>query len=256
MKPKVERIARDLSEILKSWSAVECVAVCEQSETDTLDPYFALALDVYYRGAIPDIETRSRAFGEAGAFESGRAQNKDRFFLEGLPIRVEYKNIDIIERCLSQDPSSLWLLPGSGTYLFYRLVSANILWERSDWMQKAREELKNLPDAFWTTLRAAFQAKMEHNLSDLGAAAFQDDGFFYLVSLGAFLRYASATLFMINHQFEPSHRDIEVHLYALPIQPSGLRGNWENLVRFASTADRNKRFKIAELLAKSIIDLE
>lgn len=256
MKLKVDRIARDLAEVLKSWNTVECVAVCEQSEADTLDPYFALALDVYYRDSIPDIEARRTAFGEAGAFESSTAQNKDRFFLEGLPVRVEYKNIDIIERCISQDPSSLWLLPGSGTYFFYRLVTASVLWQRSDWMKKAREELKNLPDSFWLSLRKAFESKMEHNLSDLGAAAYQDDGFFYLVSLGAFLRYAAAALFMINRQFEPSHRGIEEHLYALPVLPSGFKGNWESLVRFASTENRSQRFKIAELLAKSIIDLE
>lgn len=256
MRPKVERIARSLTDILSSWKSVECVALCEQSEGDVLDPYFALALDVYHRGGVPPLEERKKAFGDPGAFESSQVQAKDRFFLEGLPVRVEYKSIESIEQFISERGEYLWILQNSGTYIFYRLASAIVLWQRSDWMDGVRRRLGDLSPAFWGGLRGAFQTKMEHHLADLGAAAYQDDGFFYLVSMGGFLRYAAATLLMINKRFEPSHRGIEAHLNALPQLPDDFQGRWETLVRFDASMSREQKYKVAELLARSIVALQ
>lgn len=256
MRPKVERIARSLTDVLKSWESVECVGVCEQSEGDVLDPYFALVLDVYYRGSVPPLDERKKAFGEPGAFESAEVQFKDRFFLEGLPIRIEYKKVESVEQFLSQGTEYLWILQNSGTYIFYRLASALVLWQRSDWVDGAKRRLSELSPAFWKGLREAFQTKMEHNLADLGAAAYQNDGFFYLVSMGGFLRYAAATLLMINRRFEPSHRGIEAHLSSLARLPDDFQGRWETLVRFDASMSREQKYKVAELLAKSIIALQ
>jgi hypothetical protein len=256
MRPKVERIARSLTDILASWESVECVALCEQSEGDVLDPYFALVLDVYHRASVPPLEERKKAFGDPGAFESAQVQAKDRFFLEGLPVRIEYKSIESIEQFVSRGSEYLWILQNSGTYIFYRLATATVLWQRSDWMDGVKRRLGELSPAFWSGLREAFQAKMEHHLADLGAAAYQDDGFFYLVSMGGFLRYAAATLLMINKRFEPSHRGIEAHLNALPQLPDDFQGRWETLVRSDASMSREQKYKVAELLARSIVALQ
>ena len=253
MRQKVERIAESLTRVLSGWDSVECVSLCEQAEVDVLDPYFALVLDVHHRGPVPLPEDRRKAFGDPGAFESAQVQTKDRFFLEGLPVRIEYKSVDQVEDFLERAEDRLWILKNSGTYMFYRLGSAQVLFKRSDWIDRTRRRLAEFPASFWEGLRDSFQSKMEHYLADLGAAAVQDDGFFYLVSLGGFATYAAAVLFMVNRRFEPSHRSIDAHLRALKRVPDDFFGRWETLLRSDMDLSREQKYKVAGLIAKSLV---
>jgi hypothetical protein len=84
----------------------------------------------------------------------------------------------------------------------------------------------------------------------------RDDGCFFIISAAGFVRYAAATLFMANRCFEPSSRSIADNLRKLPRLPDDFFGRWESLVRNDSTLTREKRYKIAELIAKSIIALK
>ncbi|MBL8968901.1 MAG: DUF4037 domain-containing protein [Spirochaetaceae bacterium] len=253
MNQKVERIADSLTRVISGWANVECVSLCEQAEVDVLDPYFALVIDVHHRGGVPPAEERRAAFGDPGAFESASNQSKDRFFLEGLPIRVEYKSVQQLESLMDGSAESLWILKNSGTYLLYRLETAQVLWKRSDWIDGIRRRLAEMPAELWNALRGSFQSKMEHYLADLGAAAVRDDGFFYLVSSGGFAKYAAATLFMINRRFEPSHRLIDSHLRALKRVPDDFFGRWETFLRSDIEMSREQKHRVAELLAKSIV---
>jgi hypothetical protein len=262
MKKKVERITGSLAALLSSWDVVECVSLGEHSESDILDPYFALVLDVYHRGAIPPAEKRLAAFaiasgGDPGAFESSTVQSKDRFFIEGLPVRVEYKGVQRIDELLEWgiDPDVVWMLKNSGTYMFYRLQHSRILFNRSGWIDATRAKLSALPPTFWDSLRDAFQAKMEHYLSDLGAAALRDDGFFYLQSAAGFVRNAAAVLFMANRRFEPSHRLVDAQLRELERIPDDFFGRWDTLLRSNIDMSRGQKYEVAELIARSVIAL-
>jgi hypothetical protein len=261
MRKKVERLTKALAETLSSWESVECVALGEHSESDVLDPYFALALDVYYSGPIPGAEERrvvfAAALGDPGAFESAVANTKDRFFLEGLPVRVEYKATQRTDDFLSRgvDLDLVWVLKNSGTYMFYRLERSRILFSRSGWIEATRKRLNSLPELFWNSLREAFQAKMEHYLSDLGAAALRDDGFFYLESAAGFARNAAAVLFMANKKFEPSHRLVGARLKELEILPDDFFGRWETFLRSDIDISRAQKYEVAELIARSIVAL-
>jgi hypothetical protein len=264
MKRKVERIAQSITAAVTSWKEVECVALGEHSEADVLDPHFALVVDVYLHGSPPTVEERQAAFasalGQPGAFESSAVQSKDRFFIEGLPLRVEYKNVatidDVIERSKGPDSTLVWIVKNSGTYMFYRLVSSRVLFQRSDWIKRARKDISNLPDAFWDGLRGAFTAKMEHYLADLGAASFGDDGYYYGVSLAGFTRYAAAALFMANRSLEPSHRFVSARLRELKILPDNFLGRWETLLRPESGISGAQKYEVAELIARSVLALE
>jgi hypothetical protein len=259
MRLKVERLAKSLTLVISSWNSVECVVLAEHSEDDTLDPYFALVLDVYHRGSVPGADQRQAAFaaslGDLGAFESSAAQPKDRFFFEGLPVRVEYKDAAGVDEILDRGLGFLWVLKNSGTYMFYRLERSRILFQRSTWIDEIRAKLDRLSPEIWEGLREAFEAKMEHSLSDLGAAAQLDDGFFYSVSFAGFLSYAAALLFIKNRRFEPSHRAIEGQLKELKTLPEDFEGRWETLLRSDSDMSRSQQYKIAELIAKSILAL-
>jgi hypothetical protein len=264
MKRKVERIAKSISSVVSSWQEVECVALGEHSEADELDPHFALVVDVYLRGAPPAVVERQLAFakvvGQPGAFESSVDQSKDRFFLEGLPLRVEYKNISMIDDAIARskgpDSTLVWVFKNSGTYMFYRLQSSRVLFEKGDWIRRARKDIANLPPSFWSGLREAFTAKMEHYLADLGAASFGDDGYFFGVSMAGFTRYAAAALFMANRRLEPSHRYLSTRLLELKHLPDNFAGRWETLLRSDSGITGAQRYEVAELIARSVIALK
>jgi hypothetical protein len=263
MKRKVEQLALSIAEAVSSWEAVECVTLGQHSETDVLDPYFALALDVYLRAAPPAAEERQAAFarslGQPGAFESSAAQSKDRFFIDGLPIRVEYKNLilidGILERSRDIDFQLVWALKNSGTHMFYRIQNSRILYQKGDWIMGARQRIAELPAAFWDGLRDAFQAKMEHYLSDLGAASFCSDTYFYSLSLAGFIRYTAAVLFMANRRLEPSHREIDAQLRVLGSLPEDFLGRWDTLLRADSGVGWSQKYKVAELIARSVFSL-
>jgi hypothetical protein len=259
MRFKVERLAEALTSVVSSWAAVEAVTLAEHSEADILNPYFALVLDVYHRGAIPTVGERRAAYaaalGDPGAFETSPVLPKDRFFIDGMPLRVEYKAIEPIDQTIADGAEAVWVLKSSGTYMFYRLRLSRVLFRRTAWIEEARRALDSLPTEFWEALRGAFAAKMEHYLSDLGAAALRDDGFFYLESAAGFARYAAAILFVANRLFEPPHREIDSRLRQLKRIPDDFIGRWDTLMRVDSGVSRSQNYEVAELIAKSVLAL-
>jgi hypothetical protein len=263
MHRKVERLAAAITSAVSDWDGIECVSSGEYSEVDILDPYFALVMDVYSRGEIPSSEARKAAFaakaGDPGAFESSAAQFKDRFFLEGLPVRVEYKDARVVDELIagarSLDAKTMWGLKNSGTYVFHRLGAARVQYKRSDWIDSIRKGIRDLPSQFWRAMRDAYQLKMEHLLADLGAAAQSDDEYFYDISSAALIRYAAASLLMINKKFEPSHRSVTALLSSLKKLPADFAGRWDSLVRYDPGISKAQRFEVAQLVARSIIAL-
>ncbi len=261
MKRKVERLAQSITEAISAWATVECVTLGEHSESDVLDPYFALVVDAYMRDAPPTPEERQADFakvvGQPGAFESSASRSKDRFFIDGLPVRVEYKNVamidDVIARCKGPDSQIVWIFKNSGTYMFYRLINSRVLYRKSEWLNEVRRDLSGFPASFWEGLRDAFLSKMEHYLADLGAASFSDDGYFYDVSLAGFIRYAAAALFTANKRFEPSHRYVSAQLRTLRSLPDDFYGRWETLLRPDLDISRNQKYEVAELIARSVL---
>lgn len=265
MKRKVERLASSITEAVSTWDSVECVTLGEHAESDILDPYFALVIDVYLRGSPPTAEERQAAFaeslGQPGAFESAVSRSKDRFFIDEIPVRVEYKNVDMLDDAIARskgpDAEFVWVLKNSGTYMFYRLQYSKVLYKKSDWIDGARREIAELSPGFWEGLREACQSKMEHYLSDLGAASCSDDGYFYSVSLAGFVRYTAASLFMANKRLEPSHRDISEKLRSLPSLPPDFLERWDGLIKpgLQPGIDQNamRTYKLAELIALSVI---
>jgi hypothetical protein len=89
----------------------------------------------------------------------------------------------------------------------------------------------------------------------MGAAAFSDDKFFLLVSEAGFMRYAAASVFMVNRQFEPSHRDIEERLRELPKMPEGFWPAWDAILQKERELPAKNRFEIARRLASSVFSI-
>ena len=257
MKYKTKLLADRFTGILSSWPGVECITLNEAALPDTLDPYFALILDVFCSSSIPGTDERSHLYGDdVAAFESSGQNQKDRFLIGDIPVRLEYKFTGKIEELVTiadSKPDSLWLIKDAGTYGFYRLENGDILFSRNNWISTIRTRLENLPEQFWAEMRAAVQSKMEHFLLDLGAASFQKDNFHYLISSSGFIKYACLTLFCINRCFEPSHRAYYKQALELPVQPDSFKADIDTFL--GNELDMDRRFTLARLIARSIVTL-
>ena len=266
MKLKTRVLVDRFSKIISEWPGVECISLNESAMSDTLDPYFALILDIYYNGTIPKSEERCRMYGEdVAAFESsaGRShgktgESKDRFLINDLPVHLEYKPCKLIEQSINiadTKLSSIWLIKDSGTYGFYRLSKGEVIFSRSSWITDIRKRMENFSDEFWRLMRNACQSKMEHFLSDLGAAAIHEDDFNYLISQAGFIKSACLTLFCINHRFEPSHRAYFSQVLELPVLPESFRATLKTFLGRDPNVTMERNFQLAKLIARGIVVL-
>jgi hypothetical protein len=259
MKYKTKLLVDRFSSIVSKWPGVECVSLSDAALSDTLDPYFAMILDVYYKDSIPGPGERQRLFGDdLEAFETSGGGSKDRFLIGEIPIHLEYKLIRRMEELTSIADTrleSLWLIKDKGTYGFYRLTHGEIIFSRNDWIKDIRRRLAVLGNEFWQSMRNSYESKMEHFLCDLGAALMQEDDFFYLISSVGFIKHACLTLFCINRCFEPSHRAYYKQVLELKELPDSFHACFESFLRIDPEITRERKFSLAQLMAKGIIGL-
>ena len=259
MKFKTKLLVDRFASIISQWSGVECVSLNEAALPDTLDPYFALIMDIYYRDSVPGIKERQKLYGgDLEAFETSGLGSKDRFLIGNIPVRLEYKSVNMIEELVTIADTkfdSIWFIKDSGTYSFYRLSQGEIIFSRSDWIMDIRRRLKNLGNEFWQIMRHAHQSKMEHFLSDLGAACMQGDDFFYLISAAGFIKNACLALFCINRRFEPSHRAYYSQVLKLKELPDSFPAYIETFLRFDPELTMERKYSLAQYIARGIVSL-
>jgi hypothetical protein len=259
MKYKTKLLVERFTGILSEWEGVECITLNEAAQSDTLDPYFALILDIFYSSPIPDADKRSSLYGDdVAAFENYGQSEKDRFLIGDIPVRLEYKKtskIDELVNIACAKHESLWFIKDSGTYGFYRLANCDVIFSRSNWIHDVRKRLENVPDRFWIEMRSVVQLKMEHFLSDLGAACFQGDKFHYLIASAGFIKTACLALFCVNKRFEPSHRAYFKQVCELPVLPPKFSAEFQTFLENNADTELDSRFYLAKLIAQKIIML-
>jgi hypothetical protein len=255
MNVRVQDVIDRISERIQRWTTVEALLLAEGSAERVFDPYLTISLDVYYERTIPLADDRREYFTDSVAFESSAMQNKDRFLLDDIPVRLEYKDRSHTEELVRHYEDYLWAFREVGTYPFYRLQSGRVLYTQSEWVELMRAELTRLPEEFWRLLRGCFEAAMEHLLADLAAAAYREDLYFYTVSAAAFIRRVCNVLFLVNRSFEPSARQIARAVMELPVLPESFRGRFDSFLRESPELDPGRKHEVAELLAKSVLAL-
>jgi hypothetical protein len=256
LKRKTLDLAEQLAEAISSWDGIEAITLNEAALRNTLDPNFTLTLDVYHALPLPDPETRRTRYGKADVYEA--ALNKDRFFADDVPVHVEFKwtaKIDELAYIASGKKEAIRSIADAGTYGFYRVVESRVLFSRGEWLSGIRKKLSTLGLDFWGELRGVYEAKMEHSLSDLGAALLSDDNFYFLVSSAGFVKSAALTLFCINRRFEPSHRFYYNQVCGLPVLPDSFDAQIETFLRSSAEVTMERKYGVAGVIARGIIAL-
>lgn len=255
MKQKVQKVVDDITGRLAGWNEVDAISMADSAEKDVYDPYFFISFDVYHDSDIPDTEKRKEIFSDGTAFESARNHGKDRFLIEDIPVRIEYKKKETIEDTLQKPYDHLQSFLSIGTYGLYRLAYAESLYEKTRWLNETRETLQHLGDEFWKPIQREFISSMGHALSDVQAAVLRKDNYFFIVSASAFLRKIVSLLFIINREFEPSGRGCLKAVLALSNIPENFNGRFESFLRQDGGLDLNRKAEVAELMAKSIVNM-
>ncbi len=255
MKHKVQTISEEIAKRLAALRGIEAIALAETFGEEVSDPYFLFSLDVYYRAGLPKPAEREALFDDSGAFESSSVADKDRFFLEGLPVRIEYKSVARIDEILGDFEGNLGVFRQTGTYMLNRIASAEVLVKNGPWIDEVRSNLNALPERFWALITSASEAAMEHSLSDLAAAVARDDAYFFLVSAAGFVKSLCGALFAVNRRFEPSGRVLAERILGLPRLPEGFAARFESFLGDDAEFPPQRKREVAELLARSVLHM-
>ena len=255
MKKKVERVSNNITEILKTIPDVDCILLHESAERDIVNPYFFLSFDVYYSGSLPKVDERKKLFKAVGAFESSHIHMKDRFFLENLPVRIEYKQKNRVDTIIGDKEGNLWAFHDNGTYMFYRLQTGRIMYKSSNWIEMVRKKLTTFPESFWSTIRDSSLSSLEHYLVDISSAAVNRDDLFFMVSLSGYIKDLCSFMFAVNRKFEPSRRRLSDHIMELDIIPENFAGRFDSLIREDTEFPPSRKREVAKLLTKSLMHL-
>ncbi len=256
MRNKVLKIAESISEIVSKWSGVEAIILGEAAEIEVYDPYFSIDIEVFYRGHIPPRNDRRAFLSDLGlsSFECSPVYPVDRFLVDDLPVRVEYTETARIELILDRIEKDKWVCRKSGTVEFYKITHSDVLFKLTPWIDEVKKRLSNLPDSFWKEIINVTKCGMMSALSDIGAAAYRKDNLFFLGSLSSFVGDLVLFVFAVNKEFSPGGRMVLSKIMKLARLPEGFEGRFESLLRLDGSLDLEKKYEIAELIVKSVID--
>ncbi len=241
--------------VLETWDTVDAV-LCLRFGGDRYDPSFFISYDVYYDEAVPPPDQRAQALPFAAGFETTLDGQKDRFLVEDVPVRLEYKSIHGIAAQIRAakregDPEVV-----TQTYGFYRIQAGQELLSRSPWLEQTRNALRELPVTFWQHQAWFYRARMDHSLSDLSSAAYAGEELFFQISLASFLENLASLLFAINREFEPAGRALRPALQKLSILPEEFETRLEYLLDTGGQVGKNRKREIAQLIARSVLRLQ
>jgi len=218
-------------------------------------PLFCLKLDVFFRGAIPAFPERLAGLADLQFLETSLSKEKDRFFLDKMPIHLDYKEVALVDGELAGLGLVGSPLRQETTYGLFRLYHGIPVHSKSNWIKGVKSRLQSLPDEFWLFQGRNLSGRLEHLLSDLAAAVFNRDGLFFQIVLAGYLETLAELLFVLNRQFLCPPEEIQFQIDGLEILPTGFKGFFETLLREDSGSDRERRVALARHLAESVLAL-
>lgn len=255
MKRKVVTIANNLAERIKSWEGVKAIILLDETVTDdVLDPYFEINIDVIYEGTMPSMEKRSTLFPNHDEEEAFHIESHDHFVLGNFPVMVEYIQAGRIGHLIKNTKEGTLKYRPYTTNIFYRLQNSQLLYDSDTWFTEIQTALQSIPEFFWSDLQKPLKSHMEKQLSNLGAASFKNDEFYFTVSSSEFLLSVCSFLFALNKQFEPPRQWFYEEVLRLPLLPDGFQTKFDSFLRNDTELTLERKWELASLITKSLMN--
>ncbi len=253
---KINQLVETILQGMAQGAEVECVQRIPYHGAGMISsPLFCLKMDIFYRGPIPRYPERLAALPPPQYLETAMTREKDRFFLDRMPIHLDYKEVSKIDEELEELGKPDSPFRQETTYSLFRLYHGIPVHTKSDWIRGVKAQLETMPEGFWTFQRRNLAGRLEHQLSDLAAAVFNRDGMFFQIGLARFLETLAELLFAVNRQFLSPTEELKFQIDGLEILPAGFTGYFDSLLREDSGFDRDRRLALARHLAEGALAL-
>jgi len=249
---KVKKILDGLVGTISEWNGIAAIVLGEVARVETYDPYFIIALDVYIRGDLLPSNDRREKFDHPGAFETSPIYPIDRFLVEELPVSVHYKDVSRMSLLVKRVEEQTWVFRSESTHLLYRIQNGQLLYSKGKWFEQLKQRLESIPDGFWKSIMEAARFSLDHYLNGIGAAVYRADNLYYQISASGFCQSLCSYVFALNKCLEPTGRLLHERIGELEILPDEFLGRFESFIRPDAKLPPERKFEVAQLLAKSI----
>ena len=254
MEGKVKKILGNLTSVISGWDGIEAIVMGEEAGVETLDPYFNIDLDVFFRGHLLPSNDRREHLDSPGGFETSPIYPVDRFLIDGLPVSIYYKDVSRMNLLLKRVKEQSWVFRTESTNVLYRIENGAVLHSQGDWFEELRKGFKGVPDGFWRSIMEAARFSLDQYLNGIGAAVYRSDNLFYQTSAAGFCTSLCSYVFAMNRQFEPGPRLLHEHIKKLKDLPPEFLGRFESFIRPDAELKPSTKYEIAKLLAQSLTD--
>ena len=253
---KINHLVETILESFTGGPEIECLQRIPYHGGGLPDsPLFCLKMDVFFHGSIPPFPERLKGLPPLQFLETSLSKEKDRFFLEKVPIHLDYKEVSRVNQELAGLGNPHCPLLQETTYGLFRLLHGIPLLTKSTWIRDIKTQLENLPESFWSFHQQNLMGRLEHLLADIAAAVFNRDGLFFEISFAGYLTTLSELLFAVNKQFLCPAEEIKFQIDGLQSLPTGFTGYFDTLIREDSGFDRERRLSLARHLAEGVLAL-
>ncbi len=238
--------------IISKWNGIASIVLGEVARVETYDPYFIIDLDVYFRGDLLPSNDRREQFGHPGGFETSPIYPIDRFLVDELPVSIYYKDVSRMSLLVKRVEEQTWVFRSESTHLLYRIRNGQVLYSKGNWFEELKQRLESIPDGFWKSIMEAARFSLDHYLNGIGAAVYRGDNLYYQISASGFCQSLCSYVFALNKRLEPTGRLLHDHIKELAVLPDEFLGRFESFIRPDAKLPPERKFEVAQLLAKSI----
>ncbi|MBN2441751.1 MAG: DUF4037 domain-containing protein [Spirochaetales bacterium] len=256
MKRKVFRIANDYSTKIAQYENIETIVLGEGADIEVHDPNFMITLDVYFSGRLPSQRKRASVYENPEFFESSTVHPVDRFIAENLPVIINYRKMNNVDRIFDRIEKAEWVFRMESSNILHRLKEGHILFNRSGWIDKIRKRFDTIPDEFWAHILESSSFLIEHYLREINVSIFKNNNFLYQISLTNYIKSVCSFIYALNRDFEPSPRLLYQAIQKMDHLPDEFVNRFDALLNPTSDVSLEQKGEVATLIAKNLIKIK
>jgi hypothetical protein len=249
-------LANEYARKIAQHDNMETIILGEAADIEVYDPNFIIAIDVFYSGRLPSPKKRDILYGNPKFFESSSTYPVDRFMKEDLPVMINYRKIQRIDRIFDRIERSEWVFRMESSNILHRLKEGHVLYNRNGWIDKIKKRFITIPDEFWAHILDSSSFLIEHYLRELNVSIFKTNNLLYMIALTHFIKSVCSFIYALNRDFEPSPRLLYKSIKDLPNLPDEFMNRFNILLNPATDVSIEQKGEVATLITKNLIKMK